>query len=67
LLGLARSDQATRRLETKKRYEDPVDDSYKLPFRFTGKVAKLTFNLGQVQVSSEEHKLIEHALARAKD
>lgn len=40
-------DQATRRLETKKRFKDPVDDSYKLPFRFTGKINKLTFNLGR--------------------
>ena len=28
----------------------PVDDSYKLPFRFTGKIDKLTFNLGREQI-----------------
>jgi hypothetical protein len=30
--------QATRRLA----YDDPVEASYKLPFRFTGKIAELS-------------------------
>jgi arylsulfatase len=44
-----------------------VDDSYKLPFRFTGKIDKLTFKLGQTQMTSDEQKLMRHALERARD
>jgi arylsulfatase A-like enzyme len=44
-----------------------VDDSYKLPFRFTGKIDKLTYKLGPEQMSNEEQKLIRHALERARD
>ena len=33
---------------------------YELPFRFTGKLNKLTFDLGPVQLSSEDHKVVEH-------
>ena len=33
-----------------------VDDSYKLPFQFTGKIDKLTFNLGPTQMTSDEQK-----------
>src|ERR1700731_2827612 len=39
-----------------------VDDSYKLPFQFTGKIDKLTFKLGPTQISSDEQKLMRHAL-----
>ena len=46
----------------------PVDDKdYQVPFRFTGKLDKLTFKLGPVQLTSEEHQIIQHALATAKD
>jgi arylsulfatase A-like enzyme len=45
----------------------PVDDSYKLPFRFTGKIAKLTIALGRDQMTAAEHKVMQEALARAKD
>jgi arylsulfatase len=45
----------------------PVDDSYKLPFRFTGRIDKLTFNVGREQMTAEEHRTIEKALARARD
>jgi len=45
----------------------PVDDSYKLPFRFTGKIDKLTFNLGRVQVAEEEQRKRQEAVARARD
>jgi len=46
----------------------PVDDNdYRVPFHFTGKIAKLTFNLGPVQLSTEDHEVIERALAKAKD
>jgi arylsulfatase A-like enzyme len=44
-----------------------VDDSYKLPFRFTGTIDKLTFKLGKEQISAEERKLTEHVLATAHD
>jgi arylsulfatase A-like enzyme len=44
-----------------------VDDSYKLPFRFTGKIDKLTFKLGPDQMTNDEQKLMRHALERARD
>jgi arylsulfatase len=44
-----------------------VDDSYKLPFRFTGKIDKLTYKLGRTQMSGDEQKLMRHALERASD
>ena len=44
----------------------PVDDKdYQVPFRFTGKLDKLTFKLGPVQLTSEEHQVIRHARAGA--
>jgi len=45
----------------------PVDDSYKLPFRFTGKIDKLTIKLGPEQLTAEDHKVIQEGLARARD
>jgi hypothetical protein len=46
----------------------PVDDrDYKVPFRFTGKLAKLTFKLGPEQLASEDRQVIQHALATAHD
>jgi hypothetical protein len=45
----------------------PVDDSYKLPFRFTGTINKLTFNLGRSQVTAEDLEVIKRALAIAHD
>ncbi|HEX9214170.1 MAG TPA: hypothetical protein VF901_26960, partial [Bradyrhizobium sp.] len=44
-----------------------VDDSYKLPFHFTGKIDKLTYKLGPEQMTNDEQKLIRHALERARD
>jgi arylsulfatase A-like enzyme len=44
-----------------------VDDSYKLPFRFTGRIDKLTYKLGPEQMTNDEQKLIRHALERARD
>src|SRR5207245_3127711 len=44
-----------------------VDDSYKLPFRFTGKIDKLTYKLRPTQMSSDEQKRMRHALERARD
>ena len=45
----------------------PVDDSYKLPFRFTGKINKLTFNLGREQMTAEAQEAKQKALANARD
>ena len=45
----------------------PVDDSYELPFRFTGTIDKLTFKLGPEQLGENDRKLIQHAFARAND
>jgi arylsulfatase A-like enzyme len=46
----------------------PVDDKdYQVPFRFTGKLAKLTYKLGPVQLTSDDHRAIQHALANARD
>jgi hypothetical protein len=46
----------------------PVDDhDYQLPFRFTGKIAKLTYKLGPTQLTREDHQVIQHALAKGRD
>jgi arylsulfatase len=46
----------------------PVDDrDYQVPFRFTGKLDKLTFKLGPEQLASEDRQVIQHALATAHD
>jgi arylsulfatase len=45
----------------------PVDDSYKLPFRFTGTINKLTFNLGKEQMTAEQRRAAHRALASARD
>ena len=44
----------------------PVDDSYAVPFRFTGTINKLTFNLGPEQLTAADRKAAAEALARAK-
>jgi arylsulfatase len=43
------------------------DQDYQVPFAFNGKINQLTFKLGPVKLTSEEHQLIQHALARASD
>ena len=43
---------------------------YDVPFKFTGKINRLTFDLGPVQLTEEEHKrmpAIRDRVARAKD
>jgi hypothetical protein len=45
----------------------PVDESYKLPFRFTGTINKLTYNLGREQLTAEDRGVMERALASAHD
>jgi arylsulfatase len=44
-----------------------VDDSYTLPFRFTGTIDKLTFKLGPSQISAAEKKAMEERLALVTD
>ena len=44
-----------------------VDDSYTLPFRFTGTIGKLTFKLGPSQLSEPDKKAVEEAYAKAND
>ena len=46
----------------------PVDDKdYQVPFRFTGKLDKLTFKLGPTQLTSDDHQVIHRNLAKAHD
>jgi len=45
-----------------------VDDKdYKLPFRFTGKLDKLTIKLGPSQMMAEDQKAKADAVARVND
>jgi len=43
------------------------DLDYQVPFRFNGKIDKLTFNLGPSQLNDEETKKVGEAAAKAKD
>ncbi len=45
----------------------PVDDSYKLPFRFTGIIDKLTYKIRHEQLAAEDRKVMQKALAGAHD
>jgi arylsulfatase A-like enzyme len=46
----------------------PVDDTdYQVPFRFTGKLAKLTFNLGAEQLSDEDRQTVGAGRSTAHD
>jgi arylsulfatase len=46
----------------------PVDDhDYQVPFRFTGKLAKLTFKLGPEQLTMADRQAVQQALATAHD
>jgi arylsulfatase A-like enzyme len=44
-----------------------VDDSYKLPFRFTGTIDKVTFKLGPSQLSEADKKAAEEAYAKVNN
>ena len=44
-----------------------VDDSYKLPFHFTGTIDKLTYKLGPNQMTAAEKRAIEKRLALVTD
>src|SRR5262245_43843800 len=43
------------------------DKDYQLPFRFNGKLNKLTFRVAPVQLSGDEQQTIQHARAHARD
>ena len=44
-----------------------VDDSYQLPFTFSGSIDKLTFKLGPEHMMADDRKVAEKALASARD
>ncbi|MGJ4894727.1 arylsulfatase [Bradyrhizobium oligotrophicum] len=44
-----------------------VDDSYTLPFRFTGKIDKLTYNIKPEQLAEEDLKAMQKAATKAND
>ena len=45
----------------------PVDEGYKLPFKFTGTIDKLTYKIGHQQLAAEDRKVMQKALAGAHD
>jgi len=45
----------------------PVDDSYKVPFRFNGTINKLTFKLGPEQLTAQDKADAAKKLAAARD
>src|SRR5262249_20394462 len=46
----------------------PVDDNdYKVPFRFTGKIDKVTFKLGPEQLTDQDRKAKQQAIANANN
>ena len=46
----------------------PVDDKdYQVPFRFTGKIVKLSYRLGPVQLTNDDQRVIQHVLAGARN
>ena len=45
----------------------PVDSSYQIPFRFDGKINKLTFKLGASQLTAADERRVQEAVARARD
>jgi hypothetical protein len=46
----------------------PVDDGdYQVPFPFTGRISKLTYQLGPEQLTEADRAVIGPALAKARD
>jgi hypothetical protein len=43
------------------------DKDYQVPFRFTGTINKVTFNLGPVQLTEDDQKKVREAAPRARD
>jgi arylsulfatase len=44
-----------------------VDDSYKLPFKFTGTIDKLTCKVGSEQLTASDREVMKPAVAAAQD
>jgi len=44
-----------------------VDDSYKLPFKFTGTINKVTYQIGREQLTADDRKEMQRRLATAHD
>jgi arylsulfatase len=44
-----------------------VNNDYRLPFRFTRTIDRLTFKLGPEQLTDADRKIIAERLARARD
>ena len=45
----------------------PVDESYKLPFKFTGTINKLTYKVGPEQLTQADREIMQRAVAAARD
>jgi arylsulfatase len=45
----------------------PVDDSYTLPFTFTGTIDKVTYKIGSEQLAQADRDLMKRAVAAASD
>ncbi|HSB88301.1 MAG TPA: hypothetical protein VLD86_18440, partial [Ilumatobacteraceae bacterium] len=45
----------------------PVDESYKLPFRFTGTINRVTYNLKPEQLNVADREAMQLAVAAARD
>ena len=45
----------------------PVDRSYSVPFRFTGRINRVTIDLGPPQLLAEDRRKVEEAVARVRD
>jgi arylsulfatase A-like enzyme len=45
----------------------PVDDSYRLPFKFTGTINKVTYNIKPEQLTAENREVLQRMLAKAHD
>jgi hypothetical protein len=43
----------------------PVDDSYEVPFRFTGKIDKLTFKLGASQIADSDKPAVDEGIKKS--
>jgi arylsulfatase len=45
----------------------PVDESYKLPFKFTGTINKVTYKIGPEQLTVADREAFQRAVAAGRD
>ena len=45
----------------------PVDESYKLPFKFSGTINKVTYNIKPEQLTAADREVMQRAVAAARD